>query len=64
MNEGKKDRLIFNAVDCPTMDSISINLMTSTKHSTKLNEIFGQPPFTHLELIDLLPQSGYCLSHQ
>ncbi len=39
--EGWKDRLNFNAAKWPTMDSIPINLMTSTNDSTGLNCTFS-----------------------
>ncbi len=38
---GKKDRLIFYAVEKPTMGSIPIKLMTSMNDVTKLDCTFG-----------------------
>ena len=38
---GKKDRLIFNAAERPTMDAVPVNKMTSTKHGTELDCLFG-----------------------
>ncbi len=44
VKEGKKDQLIFNVAECPTMDasSISISLMTLTKQGTKMDCALGQ----------------------
>ncbi len=40
VKEGWKDQLIFNTAECPTMDTIPTNLMTSTKDDTELNCTF------------------------
>ncbi len=37
----KKDQLIFNTAERPTMDTIPVNLMTSTNQGTELNCTFG-----------------------
>ncbi len=41
VKEGKNYRLIFNTVEQPVMDSIPINLMTSTKIGTKHYWTYG-----------------------
>jgi hypothetical protein len=38
---GKKDRLIFNAAERPTMDAVPVNMMTTTKQGTELACLFG-----------------------
>ena len=42
VKSGKKDRLIFNAAERPTIDAISVNMMTSTAEGTELDCKFGE----------------------
>ncbi len=41
IKDGKKDQLIFNTAEQPTINSIRVNLMTSTKQGTELDCTFG-----------------------
>ncbi len=42
VKEGKKDKLILNTAEQLTKDTITINIMTSTKHGTELDCTFGK----------------------
>ena len=41
VKQGKKDRLIFNAAERPTMNAVPVNMMTTTKNGTELACLFG-----------------------
>ncbi len=62
VKDNKKDRLIFNIAKQPSMDSIPINSMMSTKHDTELQCIVGSilvKVLTHMRIICLtFPSTG------